>query len=232
MWSAGLDEPMFADRHDAGRRLADRLIGFKNQNPVVLALPRGGVAVGVEIAIALKAPLDLVLVRKIGVPWQPELALGAVVDGSNPEFVTNAELLESLQLPEGYVEEESAKQLKEIERRRQLYLRGRPQVDVAGRAAIIVDDGIATGATARAALRAVRRKHPARLILAVPVAPPETVESLRGEADEVICLEMPPYFAAIGAFYNDFHQIGDEEVTKLLDRAGSAIGAAKRQTEG
>ena len=223
---------MFADRHDAGRRLADRLIGFKNQNPVVLALPRGGVAVGVEIAIALKAPLDLVLVRKIGVPWQPELALGAVVDGSNPEFVTNAELLESLQLPEGYVEEESAKQLKEIERRRQLYLRGRPQVDVAGRTAIVVDDGIATGATARAALRAVRRKHPARLILAVPVAPPETVESLRGEVDEVICLEMPPDFAAIGAFYNDFHQIGDEEVTKLLDRAGSVTDAAKRQTEG
>lgn len=210
---------MFADRHDAGRRLADRLIGFKNQNPVVLALPRGGVAVGVEIAIALKAPLDLVLVRKIGVPWQPELAVGAVVDGQQPETFINREVLESLNIPESYVAEEAARQLAEIERRRGLYLDGRPRIEVRDRTAVVVDDGIATGATVRVALRAVRRAAPARLVLATPVAPASTIAALRSEVDEIVCPLIPEDFGALSLHYADFDQVSDDEVIRLIGQA-------------
>jgi putative phosphoribosyl transferase len=209
----------FADRADAGRRLAGRLTHLKERHPVVLALPRGGVAVGLEIARALGAPLDIVLVRKIGVPWQPELALGAVTDGPEAETYVDAALAKELPLPDRYVEEETARQLEEIERRRRLYCAGRPPIDVKGRTAIVVDDGIATGATMRVALRAVRRRAPARLVLAVPVAPPETLSDLGNEADEAICLDTPPLLGAIGFYYRDFHQMTDAEVTDLLARA-------------
>ena len=207
---------MFIDRVDAGRRLAAELARFKNENPCVLALPRGGVPVAVEIARALRAPLDLVLVRKIGAPDQPELAVGAVVDGGRPEVVLNREIVDLLGIPDAYIADESAKQLKEIERRRTLYLAGRPRAEIAGRTALIVDDGIATGATIRAAILATRRARPKRLVLAVPVAPTDTLVALRTEADEVVCLEAYEAFGAIGLYYADFTQVSDEEVRALL----------------
>jgi putative phosphoribosyl transferase len=209
----------FADRAEAGRQLAGKLAHLQDRQPVVLALPRGGVAVGFEIARALEAPLDIVLVRKIGVPWQPELALGAVSDGAAAETFIDAELAKDLPLPERYVEEETARQLAEIERRRKIYCADRPPLDVKGRTAIVVDDGIATGATMRVALRAVRRRAPARLVLAVPVAPPDTLAELGQEADEAICLDTPEMLGAIGFYYQDFHQMSDAEVTDLLVRA-------------
>ena len=209
----------FADRAAAGRQLAAKLTQFKDRAPVVLALPRGGVAVGFEIAQALGAPLDIVLVRKIGVPWQPELALGAVTDGAAPEIFIDEDLANALDIPESYVEEETARQLEEIERRRTSYCAGRPPIVISGHSAIVVDDGIATGATMRVALRAARRRNPAHLVLAVPVAPPEMLVKFRKEADEVICLETPIMLGAIGFHYRDFHQMSDEEVTDLLTRA-------------
>ena len=210
---------LFADRSEAGRRLAERLLRFKDERPVVLALPRGGVPVGFEVARALGAPLDLVLVRKIGAPFQPELALGAVVDGGRAETVLNEELIREFQIPESWVAEESARQLEEIERRRALYLAGRTRVPLEGQTAIVVDDGIATGATMEAALHATRRARPKRLVLAVPVAPPDTIERLRPQVDEVVCLARPRAFGAIGWFYADFRQLSDEEVVGLLQRA-------------
>jgi putative phosphoribosyl transferase len=214
-----LHQALFADRSEAGRRLAEQLLRFKDQRPVVLALPRGGVPVGFEVAQALDAPLDLVLVRKIGAPFQPELAVGAVVDGGRPETVVNEDLVRESHIPESYIAEESARQLREIERRRELYLAGRARVPVEGRTAIVVDDGIATGATMEAALHATRRANPKRLVLATPVAPPDTIERLRHQADDVVCLATPRLFAAIGAFYADFRQLSDEEVVDLLRRA-------------
>lgn len=215
---------MFQDRADAGRQLASRLQHLKDKDPVVLALPRGGVPVGFEIARALSAPMDLVLVRKIGAPWQPELAVAAVVDGEEPQTVKNMDVMLALGLTDEFVEEEAKRQLQEIERRRQIYLGGRERVALKGRTGILVDDGIATGATTRAALKAVRRAAPARLVLAVAVAPPETLETLRQEADEVVCLSAPAYFGAISVFYSDFHQVGDEEVVDLLSRAAKFAG--------
>lgn len=207
---------MFRDRRDAGRQLAARLMSYRARDPVVLALPRGGVPIGAEIARALDAPLDVVLVRKIGVPFQPELALGAIVDGAEPELVIDTELMAMLAIPDSYVQEQRARQLKEIERRRHLYVEGRPAEEVAGRTAIVVDDGIATGSTMRAALRAIRRRRPARLVLAVPVAPPDTIAALRDEVDDIVCLATPAYFGAIGQFYVDFRQLGDDEVVASL----------------
>lgn len=210
---------MFQDRVDAGRQLAERLAHLKERRAVVLALPRGGVPVGFEIAKALEAPLDLILVRKIGAPWQPELAVAAVVDGPEPQTVVNEDVMQVLGLTQDYVEAEGQRQLAEIERRRRIYLEGRERVEIKGRTAIVVDDGIATGATVRAALKATRRAGPEHLVLAVPVAPPDTIEALRPEVDELICLSMPTYFGAISMFYADFRQVGDEEVTDLLRRA-------------
>ena len=209
----------FADRDEAGRSLAGKLAHLKDQQPVILALPRGGVAVGFEVARALDAPLDIVLVRKIGVPWQPELALGAVTDGASPETFIDRDLAKILNIPESYVEEETARQLEEIERRRKTYCADRPPLEITGRTAIVVDDGIATGATMRVALQAVRRRGPMRLVLAVPVAPPDTLASLGKEADEVVCLQIPAGLGAIGFYYRDFHQMSDDEVTDLLARA-------------
>ena len=212
---------VFSDRSEAGRRLAERLVRFKAERPLVLALPRGGVPVGFEVAVSLDAPLDLILVRKIGAPFQPELAIGAVVDGEHDETVLNRDLVAALQIAEGYVERERAKQLEEIERRRCLYAAGRPRIDARDRTAIVVDDGIATGATMEAALGAVRRAGPRRLVLAVPVAPPDTIERLRPQVDEVECLLIPDYLGAIGSFYADFRQLSDGEVVALLEQAAA-----------
>jgi putative phosphoribosyl transferase len=210
---------VFTDRTEAGRRLAGQLERFKDQEPVVLALPRGGVPVAYEVAKALEAPLDLVLVRKIGAPFQPELAIGAVVNGERPELVINRDVVDEYRIPESYLESERRRQLEEIERRRQLYLAGRPRAPVQDRTAIVVDDGIATGATMEAALHATRRAGPKRLVLAVPVAPPDTLERLRPQVDEVVCLMVPAFLGAIGSFYRDFRQLDDDEVIELLRQA-------------
>lgn len=215
---------MFRDREEAGRRLAERLRALDLPRPLVLALPRGGVPVAYEVATALQAPLDLVLVRKIGVPFQPELALGAVVDGDTPEIVVNEDIARALGISEDEIARAAAREIAEIERRRRIYLRGRAPLPVAGRTAIVVDDGIATGATVRAALQALRRRDPERLVLAIPVAPPDTVAALRAVTDEIICLEMPHHFTAVGAYYEDFAQLSDAEVIALLDQAGEQEG--------
>jgi putative phosphoribosyl transferase len=211
--------PMFRDRKDAGERLAAQLLHLKERLPVVLALPRGGVAIGSAIARRLGAPLDIVLVRKIGVPWQPELALGAVADGGTPEIFIDERMVKALDIPPDYVREETARHLAEIERRRQSYCAGRAPVEIGGRTAIVVDDGIATGATMRVALRAVRRQGPAWLVLAAPVAAAETLAALAGEADETVCVAAPQGLGAIGFYYEDFHQMSDDEVTALLAAA-------------
>ncbi len=210
---------LFTDRADAGKKLARRLLQLKDKKPVVLALPRGGVPVAFEVAKALGAPLDLVLVRKIGVPFQEEYALGAIADGGEPELVIDENIRRSLNIPEGYVERAKAEALEEIERRRHVYIGKRAPVEIAGCTAIIVDDGIATGATMRAALRVVRRRNPAWLVLAVPVAPPDSLRRLAEEADETICLHKPEYFTAVGQFYQDFGQTQDDEVIALLAQA-------------
>lgn len=206
----------FIDRTDAGRQLAKALAHYKRQRPVVLALPRGGVPVAAEIATALEAPLDLILVRKIGVPFQPELAMGAVVDGVEPVTVRNEDVIGLIGIDEQEFSKVRDEQLAEIERRRQKYLGNRQHPELAGHTVIIVDDGIATGATVRAALRAMRLRKPRTLVLAVPVAPTETLHKLRNEADDIVCLEDYEHFGAIGFFYSDFRQISDAEVIDLL----------------
>ncbi len=211
--------PTFKDRQDAGRQLADRLLRYKDERPVVLALPRGGVPIGYEIAVALDAPLDIVVVRKLGAPGQPELAIGAVVDGDTPQSVLNQDLVRLLGVSEEYLGREVDRQLREIRRRERLYRGDRPRASVEGRTIIVVDDGIATGASVRAALRGLRRVHLARLVLAVPVAPPDTVQALGAEVDDLICLSTPEPFMAVGQHYEDFSQPADEEVIELLDRA-------------
>lgn len=208
----------FKDRSDAGRKLAAALAGYKDQQPVILALPRGGVPVAEEVAAALNAPLDLILVRKIGVPFQPELAMGAVVDGGAPIIVRNENVIRLAGIDESDLKAVCDSELAEIERRRQRYLGSRERVDVTGRTAIVIDDGIATGATTRAALRATRMRNPKRLVLAVPVAPTESLAAMRQEADDVVCLEDYEPFGAIGFYYHDFRQISDEEVIEMLGR--------------
>jgi predicted phosphoribosyltransferase len=210
----------FRDRKDAGQKLAAALAKYKDQGDraVVLALPRGGVPVAAEVAAALDAPLDLVLVRKIGVPMQPELAMGAVVDGAAPVVVRNEDIVRLVGIDEAEFKAVCDRELAEIERRRKRYVGDRPHPEVAGRIAIVIDDGIATGATTRAALRATRARKPKRLVLAVPVAPTQSLEELRGEADEIVCIEDYEPFGAIGYFYSDFRQISDEEVIETLAR--------------
>jgi len=207
---------IFEDRADAGRRLAAELGKYKGAGAIVYALPRGGVAVAEEIARALQAPMDLLLVRKISTPWHRELALGAVVDGGKPIIVRNEEVLAATGTSESEFEEVCRDELVEIERRRKLYLGNNKRPDPEGRTAIVVDDGIATGATVKAALRALRQRKPKKIVLAVPVAPADTIEELRSEADEIICLETPEPFGAIGYFYVDFHQMSDADVTRIL----------------
>jgi putative phosphoribosyl transferase len=185
----------------------------------VLALPRGGVPVAAEIARALGAPLDLLLVRKIGAPSQPELAVAAVVEGTPPDVIVNEDTADLPGVDEAYIQSMLPAALREIERRRGIYLRGRPQHPVEGATVIVVDDGIATGTTMKAALQALRRRRPARLIVAVPVAPHQGIEALRDEVDEVVCLVEPRPFYAIGLHYLDFHQLGDAEVCQALDAA-------------
>jgi putative phosphoribosyl transferase len=210
----------FTSREDAGRQLARKLKGMRLPDPVVLSLPRGGVPVAAEVARALNAPLDVLLVRKIGVPWQRELAAAAIVDGESPDLVLNDSVMKAMGVKIADVEALSKHELKEIERRRKLYVGDRQSVSVRGKTAIVVDDGIATGTTAMAALKALRRRDPRTIVLAVPVGSPDSLSRLREYADQVICLESPAIFYAIGQFYSDFHQLSDEEVIGYLRTPG------------
>lgn len=219
--------PLFTDRVDAGRRLAARLKALDLPNPVVYALPRGGVPVALEVAKALEAPLDLVLVRKIGAPGQPELALGAVVDGAQAQTVINEDVRAMTGADDAYLEKVRRSELDEIERRRKFYLGDHAPISPAGRTAIVVDDGLATGATAKAALRALRRNGAARIVLAVPVGPADTLEEMRAEADVVLCLQTPEHFVGVGGFYDDFHQLTDAETLDLLRQAWKAEAPAR-----
>jgi len=220
----------FADRADAGRKLAKALARYKDQQPIIFALPRGGVPVAAEVAAALEAPLDLILVRKIGVPYQPELAMGAVVDGSKPINVRNEDVIRLAGIGEAEFQAVCDRELVEIERRRKHYLGDRPHPEVGGHVAILVDDGIATGATTRAALRATRMRKPKTLVLAVPVAPTSALEALRDEADVIVCLEDYEPFGAIGLFYGDFRQVHDEEVIATLARFPMSMPANATST--
>jgi putative phosphoribosyl transferase len=208
----------FTDRSDAGRKLARALMTYKDQQPVILALLRGGVPVAAEVAAALDAPLDLILVRKIGVPMQPELAMGAVANGGTPIVVRNDDVIAMAGVDETEFEAIRDRELAEIERRRRLYLGNRAPADVEGHVAIVIDDGVATGATTRAALRATRMRRPSQLVLAVPVAPTDTLVALREEADDVVCLEDHEAFGAIGFYYADFRQLSDQEVKDTVAR--------------
>jgi putative phosphoribosyl transferase len=212
---------MFENRADAGRQLGNALKQYRNQDVVVLALPRGGVAVALEVANELGAPLDVIIVRKVGVPYQPELAMGAVMDGSHPVIVRNDDVFHNSGVSEEVFQNECAEELKEIDRRRALYLGKSVPINVTGRTVILVDDGIATGASARVAILGLQQRKPRKIILAVPVGAYETMEALRHEVDEVVCLEEPIALQAIGFHYDDFPQLTDEEVMYALASARS-----------
>ncbi len=214
----------FEDRTDAGRRLARRLEDLRGQDVVVLGLPRGGVPVAYEVARELGAPLDVLVVRKLGVPWQPELGFGAV--GEQGVRVLNDDVLDEVGLSPARQAEVERTERAELDRRVQRYRAGRRPVPVTGRTAVVVDDGLATGATAEAACRVVRSQGAARVVLAVPVGPEQTVSRLRRAADEVICLYVPRHLGSVGFWYDDFGQTGDTEVTDLLARAASARQSA------
>lgn len=217
-----MSEPWaFADRRAAGQALARVLAGRHFTDPVVLALPRGGVPVAAEIARILEVPMDLVFVRKIGVPYQPELAAAAVVDGGNPEIVTNDDVVALSGVTRSYLDRAAKREIVEIERRRAVYLHGRPRVPLEGRTLILVDDGIATGASVRVALKALRRRRPKALVLAVPVGPAEAIDELRPEVDDLVCLKTPEPFIAIGIHYRDFHQLSDDDVVGILAAVGT-----------
>ena len=209
----------FRNRNDAGRQLAEKLSAYADRTDVlVLALPRGGVPVGYEVARALGAPLDVFLVRKLGVPGYEELAMGAVASGG--VRVLNDEIVRGLGISEDEIEAAVARELRELSRRARLYRGDRPPPDVAGRTVILVDDGLATGATMRAAVAALRQQQPARIVVAVPTASPDTCEALKAEADDVICAMTPEPFFAVGHWYEDFTQTTDNEVRELLAHRG------------
>jgi putative phosphoribosyl transferase len=209
---------LFQNRTDAGRQLAKALLKYKSRRPVILALPRGGVSVAAEVAAALDAPLDLLLVRKIGLPSQPELAMGAVTDGEEPTIIRNSDVIEFSGISADEFDAVCEEERTEIERRRKRYLGDRARSKVKSQVVIIIDDGIATGATTLAAIRAVRRRKPKELVLAVPVAPLDTINMLQPEVDSIVCLDTPEDLGAIGYFYRDFHQVSDDEVIATLTR--------------
>jgi predicted phosphoribosyltransferase len=217
---------LFRDRREAGRLLAAQLAGYANRPGVlVLALPRGGVPVGFEVARALGAPLDVFVVRKLGVPGHEELAMGAIATGG--VRILNEALVRALGVPDHLIEAVAAKKQEELARREGLYRGDRPAPDVRGRTVILVDDGLATGATMQAAVKALRQQHPARIVIAVPIAAPETCDDLKTEADDVVCAVTPEPFYAVGLWYEDFTQTTDEEVRDLLARSvqpGRAAG--------
>jgi len=207
----------FVDRVEAGRRLADRLSHLQDQDVVVLGLPRGGVPVAVEVARSLRAPLDVIVVRKIGVPFQPELAMGAV--GEEDTLQIDPDLVCRAQVSEDELAELERRARSEVRWRAQAFREGRPRVPLTGRTVVVVDDGIATGSTARVACQMARAQGAARVVLAAPVCARESAIRLQGEVDELDCIEVPEWFSAVGRFYVDFQQTSDEEVVELLRRA-------------
>jgi putative phosphoribosyl transferase len=204
----------FNDRVDAGKRLAAALADFRNRNGVVLAIPRGGVVIGYQIADELNLPLDVIIPHKLGAPDNPELAIGAITEDGTAVLDDNA--ISYMDVSDEYIREESERQKKEIERRLKVYRQDMPSRDVAGLHVILVDDGIATGSTMKAALASVKNKGAATVTVAVPVGPPSTIQELKQQADRVICLYTPDFFQAIGQFYSDFNQTSDQEVIALL----------------
>ncbi|MFL5734593.1 MAG: phosphoribosyltransferase [Chloroflexia bacterium] len=218
----------YQDRYDAGRQLAARLAAYAGRDDViVLALPRGGVPVGYEVARALGVPLDVFLVRKLGVPGHEELAMGAIADGGT--VVLNEEVVRELGIPAEVMQAVAAREVQELARRGSAYRGGRPAPDLSGRTVILVDDGLATGSTMRAAAEAVKAQQPARVVIAVPVAAARTCEELRAEVDEVVCPATPEPFYAVGLWYDDFTPTSDDEVRDLLARAGPPAHEANGQ---
>lgn len=214
---------VYGDRREAGRALAKALAAQGAQHPVVLGLPRGGVPVAYEVARALDAPLDVFVVRKLGVPWQPELAMGAIATGG--VLVRNEEVLAALADADEALERVRAREQAELVRRERAYRGGRPPAALAGETVIVVDDGLATGSSMKAAVRALRVAGAARIVVAVPVGPPDTCRELESLADEVVCLQRPSMFMAVGQWYGDFSQTTDEEVSELLESAAAARDA-------
>jgi predicted phosphoribosyltransferase len=213
---------LFKDRIQAGQKLAEKLLEYKDKNVIILAIPRGGVVVAYEIAKVLNAPLDLIIPRKIGAPYQPELAIGAVTqDGT---IILNEDIISYLPIPENYIEAEAERQKKEIERRLIKYRGSAIEPKLENKIVIIVDDGIATGATMLAAIASIRKKKPLKIIAAVPVAPPESLEKIKEYADEIVCLQTPEPFFAIGQFYERFEQLEDEEVIDILNKSKKIKG--------
>jgi putative phosphoribosyl transferase len=220
--AGGGEELVFQDRAEAGRTLAARLMGFAGRGDVVvLALPRGGVVVGYEVAQALNAPMDVFVVRKLGTPGQPELAMGAIASGGI--IVLNPDVVHGLNVPDEVIRAAAAQEQQELERSEGEYRGNRPPLPLRHHAVILVDDGVATGSTMRAAVTAVRNRDPASIIVAVPVAAASTCDELRSESevDHVICLATPPRFQAVGQWYREFPQVSDQEVRELLERSAA-----------
>jgi len=225
----------FKDRVDAGRQLAAAVVRLGLVDPLVVALPRGGVPVAAEVAYALHAPLDLLIVRKIGAPGQPELAVAAMAEGDPLTVVIDEHTSQLTEGGHAYIKREARTQRAEIERRCQVYRRGWARLAVAGKTVVVVDDGIATGTTVRAALKALRRLRPSRVVLAVPVASNDTIYELSKLVDDVVCLSQPGFFGSVGTYYADFEQVGDDEVIALLEAsrmAHSQEPAARGLTSG
>jgi putative phosphoribosyl transferase len=217
--------PIFRDRRDAGRRLAAELSSYADRGDLlVLALPRGGVPVAYEVARALHAPLDVFMVRKLGFPGYEELAMGAIATGG--VRVLDEELLRMLEIPREAIERVTAIELSELERREREYRGDRPPPDVRGKTVILIDDGLATGSTMRAAVAALKKEGAKKIVVAVPVAPPDTCRELATQVDDIVCAVTPEPFRAVGLWYADFSQTTDEEVRELLDRAASELSAA------
>lgn len=210
---------IFSDRQDAGRQLAAKLKRFAAQKPIIFALPRGGVPIGFEVARSLDAPLDVILVRKLGHPISHELAIGAVAEGAENTPFLDDRIIAEFGISPQYVTEETERQRHEIDHRRQLYAKGRRLLQSGNRVAIVVDDGVATGSTMIAAVRAIRRQKPSQVIVAVPVGAASSILALQAEADDVVCLEAPEDFRAVGEFYRDFRAIDDREVIGLLEQS-------------
>ncbi len=218
----------YADRREAGQTLAQQLLPITvGQDVVILALPRGGVPVAFEVAKALEAPLDLIVVRKLGVPWHPELAMGAVASGK--VRVLNHEVIRHLGITPEVIEQVAAHETHEVLRREKSYRGNRPAPRVAGKCVIVVDDGVATGSTMHAALRALRKQHPGKLIVAVPVGPPSTFDDFAADTDAVVCPLTPDEFSAVGQWYADFDQVTDEEVRSLLQESWRSVPPPHQQ---
>jgi len=208
---------IFKDRQDAGYQLAQKLLKFKSENPVIVALPRGGVVTGYEVAKILDAPLDVMIIRKLGAPFQPELGIGAIAP--NDVSILNLDAIKFLGISKNEMEEIIRRETIEMHRRIKLYCGDFPQLNLSGKTVIIVDDGLATGVTAGVAVLAIKHMVPEKIILAVPVSPVDTANKFREEIDEFICLQEPPDFFAVGQYYYNFDQVTDEEVISLLNRA-------------